>query len=148
MKPTAAILESMPSAPTDAPAAEHEVLLTGCGLLDRSERGKLAALIVAERLREVHRISAPLRTDLIGMNSLFATAGRAAPASEDVRLHVAMRSRARDDVETMLWEVEALLCCGPAGGGGFRGAITPSVETKSLLIDRSLVKPSIEVFTA
>jgi folate-binding protein YgfZ len=32
----------MPSAPTDAPAAEHEILLAGCGLLDRSGRGKLA----------------------------------------------------------------------------------------------------------
>ena len=42
MKPTAAILESMPSAPTDAPAAERELLLDGAGLLDRSERGKLA----------------------------------------------------------------------------------------------------------
>ncbi len=42
MKPTAAILGSMPSAPTEAPAAEHEILLDGAGLLDRSERGKLA----------------------------------------------------------------------------------------------------------
>ena len=42
MKPTAAILESMASAPTDALAAEHEILIGGCGLVDRSERGKLA----------------------------------------------------------------------------------------------------------
>jgi folate-binding protein YgfZ len=42
VKPTAAILESMPSAPTEAPAAEHAILLDGAGLLDRSERGKLA----------------------------------------------------------------------------------------------------------
>ena len=37
----------------------------------------------------------------------------------------------------MLWEVESLLCCGPAGGGGFRGVITPAVMTKSVLIDRA-----------
>jgi hypothetical protein len=48
----------------------------------------------------------------------------------------------------MLWEVEALLCCGPAGGGGFRGAITPAVVTKSILIDRSLVTPTVEVLVA
>ena len=42
MKPTAAILETMASAPTDTLAAEHEVLIGGCGLVDRSERGKLA----------------------------------------------------------------------------------------------------------
>ena len=48
----------------------------------------------------------------------------------------------------MLWEVESLLCCGPAGGGGFRGSIAPAVVTKSLLIDRDLVRPSVEIFTA
>jgi hypothetical protein len=47
----------------------------------------------------------------------------------------------------MLWEVESLLCCGPAGGGGFRGVITPAVMTKSVLIDRDLVKPRFEIFT-
>jgi hypothetical protein len=44
--------------------------------------------------------------------------------------------------------VESLLCCGPAGGGGFRGAIVPSVMTKSVLIARELVKPSVEIFVA
>jgi hypothetical protein len=48
----------------------------------------------------------------------------------------------------MLWEVESLLCCGPAGGGGFRGSIVPCVITKSLLIDRGLIKPRLEVLTA
>lgn len=112
-----------------------------------SDRARLAAEIVSERLRKVHGLAMPFRVDLIGVNSLFATAQRPASASEDVRLHVALKSRMRDDVETMLWEVESLLCCGPAGGGGFRGTITPSIETKSILIDRDLVKPSIEVFT-
>jgi hypothetical protein len=112
-----------------------------------SMRGMLAADIVSERLREVHRITVPFRADVIGVSSLFSTALRPATSSEDVRLHVAMRSRDKRDVETMLWEVESLLCCGPAAGGGFRGTITPSIETKSLLIDRSLVEPSIEVFT-
>jgi hypothetical protein len=48
----------------------------------------------------------------------------------------------------MLWEVESLLCCGPAGGGGFRGSIVPSVMTKSVLIARDRVRPSVEVFVA
>ena len=33
-------------------------------------------------------------------------------------------------------------------GGGFRGAIVPSVMTKSVLIDRQAVKPSVEMFVA
>ena len=46
----------------------------------------------------------------------------------------------------MLWEVGSLLCCGPAGGGGYRGRHLPAVETKSVLIERGLVKPRFEVF--
>ena len=48
----------------------------------------------------------------------------------------------------MLWEVEALLCCGPAAGGGYRGQITPSVVTHSALIDRAAVKPSVRMLVA
>ena len=48
--------------------------------------------------------------------------------AEDVRLHAALRAD-RAEAELLLWEVESLLCCGPAGGGGYRGQITPSVVT-------------------
>ncbi len=112
-----------------------------------SERGRLAGRIVADQLKEMHGIASGLRVDLIGASSLFATAGMT-QESEDVRLHVALRTPSRDQAELMLWEVEALLCCGPGGGGGFRGAITPAVMTKSLLIDRAKVKPTCEVLVA
>ena len=86
---------------------------------------------------------------MIGTVSLFATAIRPRPSeTQDVRLHVALRSWSRQDVETLLWEVESLLCCGPAGGGGYRGSIVPSVVTKSALIDRALVRPTMEVLVA
>jgi hypothetical protein len=85
---------------------------------------------------------------LIGVSSLFATAGERANDSADVRLHVSLRTPEREQAEIMLWEVEALLCCGPAGGGGYRGTITPAVITKSVLIDRASVKPRVEVMTA
>jgi hypothetical protein len=48
----------------------------------------------------------------------------------------------------MLWEVESLLCCGPAGGGGFRGAIVPSVVTRSVLIERDKVRPRMTMLVA
>jgi hypothetical protein len=111
-------------------------------------RGQLAADIVRERLATIHGISSDLRVDLIGMRSLFATAGVGNSESQDVRLHVALRTVQRERAETMLWEVESLLCCGPAGGGGFRGVITPAVMTKSVLIDRALVKPRFEMLVA
>jgi acyclic terpene utilization AtuA family protein len=112
------------------------------------ERGRLAAEIVRDRLARVHGIASNLRIDLIGVNSLFATAGVSAADAQDVRLHVALRSRTKQDAETMLWEIESLLCCGPAGGGGFRGSIVPCVMTKSVLIERERVKPTLGVFVA
>src|SRR5436309_4358382 len=41
-KPSAAILEAMAIADIDRLSAEHDVLLDACGLVDRSERGRLA----------------------------------------------------------------------------------------------------------
>ena len=109
-------------------------------------RAKLAADILGARLGR--RTGDGLRIDLIGVNSLYQTAGKRGLASEDVRVRVALRSRQREDCEWMLWEVESLLCCGPAGGGGYRGQITPSVVTHSALIERSAVKPSLRVLVA
>jgi hypothetical protein len=111
-------------------------------------RGQMAAEIVGARLKHIYGITANLRIDLIGVRSLFATAGQSHADTADVRLHVALRTTKRDDAELMLWEVESLLCCGPAGGGGFRGVITPAVVTKSVLIDRAAVKPTCEVLVA
>lgn len=111
-------------------------------------RGELAAQIVEERLRGVHGLASDLRVDVIGARSLFSTAGQSAHDAQDVRLHVALRSRDREEAELMLWEVESLLCCGPAGGGGYRGAITPCVMTKSVLVPRETVQPTLEVMVA
>jgi hypothetical protein len=112
------------------------------------ERGRLAGEIVRDRLARVLGNKSDLRVDLIGVSSLFATAGVRAVDAQDVRLHVALRSRAKEDAELMLWEVESLLCCGPAGGGGFRGSIVPCVMTKSVLIARERVKPTLQILVA
>ena len=112
------------------------------------ERGRLAAEIVTQRMARVHGIEADLRIDLIGVSSLFATAGVCAADAQDVRLHVTLRSPIKEYAELMLWEVESLLCCGPAGGGGYRGAIMPCVMTKSVLIARERVKPTLDILVA
>ena len=125
-------------------------------------RATLARDILAERLGRHAGFSDNLRLDLIGIDSLHATAGTGASfthggrlaagespgGSKDIRLRVAMRSMDRAAIETMLWEVESLLCCGPSGGGGYRGQISPSVITHSTLIDRNQVSPSVKVFVA
>lgn len=111
-------------------------------------RARLAAEILEERLRVIHAVQGGMRIDLVGVSSLFATAGVRPVETEDVRVQVALRSARREDAEIMLWEVESLLCCGPAGGGGFRGTILPSVVTRSVLIDRTLVRPSFRMLVA
>ena len=111
-------------------------------------RARLAAEILQDRLGRHAGFSDKLRIDLIGINALHATAGEAGIESEDVRVRVAMRSMRRDEVDTMLWEVEALLCCGPAGGGGYRGQVSPSVVTHSTLIERDRVRPSFTMHVA
>jgi len=114
-------------------------------------RARLAVDILTERLGREPGIGGaqiPVRIDMIGLNSLHQTAHGPRQDAEDVRLRVAMRTADRTACETMMWEVESLLCCGPAGGGGYRGQITPSVVTHSALIERERVTPRVEMLVA
>jgi len=122
-------------------------------------RARLARDILTERLSRVGGFDGAVRIDLVGVDSLHATAGRpgedqvSAPALDedairDVRVRAAARARDREAVEMLLWEVESLLCCGPAAGGGYRGRITPSVITHSALIARDAVRPTCKVLRA
>ena len=111
-------------------------------------RARLAGEIVWQRLSRNNALQGDLRIDTIGVNSLHGTAHQPPTDCEDLRLRVALRSRRREDIDTMLWEVESLLCCGPAGGGGYRGSVTPCVITHSALIAREQLRPTIRVFTA
>jgi hypothetical protein len=117
--------------------------------INAAARSRLARDILVERFDRVQGISGNYRIDLIGLNSLFGTAGLYVPeTAEDVRVRVAIRSMDRDLIEMVLWEVEALLCCGPAGGGGYRGQITPGVVTHSALLDRDAVQSTVKVYEA
>ncbi|MEL6297770.1 MAG: acyclic terpene utilization AtuA family protein [Pseudomonadota bacterium] len=129
--------------------AEAEVSYAGA---NAEARAALAADVVASRLKRLTGGTAEMRVDLIGVSALHATARAAArpitDAVADVRVRVALRTDDRETAELALWETEALLCCGPAGGGGYRGRITPSVITHSALIPRDAVSPALEVYTA
>ena len=111
-------------------------------------RARLAGEVVWQRLSRNNALQGDMRIDMIGVNSLHGTAHEPETDCEDVRLRVALRSRRREDIDTMLWEVEALLCCGPAGGGGYRGSVTPCVVTHSALVAREQVRPTMRMFTA
>ncbi len=111
-------------------------------------RAELAREILRERLLGIHGLRCPLRFDLIGVDSLHGTAGVGPVRTEDVRLRVACRTREREEAELVLWETEAILTCGPAGGGGFRGRIVESVTTASSFVARDAVHARVEVLEA
>lgn len=115
--------------------------------VNAAARGRLARDILVERLDRIAGIAGNYRIDLVGLSAVHATAQPVEPErAEDVRVRVAMRSMDREMVELMLWELESLYCCGPAGGAGYRGHITPGIVTHSAMIDRDAVRPGVEVY--
>ena len=124
--------------------AEAEVSYAGPGAVDRAA---LASTIVKDRIHKVHGIQTSCRTDLIGLNALHQLETESTPNVQDVRLRTALRTNKHDAAQALLWEVEALLCCGPAGGAGYRGRIEPSVLTYSTFVERDQVTPEIEILS-
>ncbi len=121
--------------------AEGEISYAGARA---GARARLAAEVLRERLHGLGR----LRVDLIGVLSVFGDdAGRglaAQPAdavdgARDVRLRVALRHAERSQAERLAREVTALYTCGPAGGGGVRTSVKPTLGTLSTLLPREVV---------
>ena len=127
--------------------AEAEFSYAGLGAVARCQ---IAADIVQERMRVIHDCKETLRLDMIGVSALHASATRVAqPAktaqTEDLRLRAALRTPSRDMAENLLQEVESLWLSGPAGGGGYRGVITPAVSTQAIFVDRNLINIKVEI---
>lgn len=112
-------------------------------------RAEARARLAADVIR--HRLGEGLRVDLIGVQSLLADddgrlmRGLPDSGARDVRLRVAGKFAERAAADTLAREVNALYCCGPAGGGGVRSAVRRRLETRSAYIDRALVNASHEV---
>lgn len=114
--------------------AEGEISYAG----PRAEaRARLAADVLRQRLPAL-----ALRVDLIGVLSVMGDDAGGLLASvhsgqaRDVRLRVAATHTDRAQAERLPREVTALYCCGPAGGGGVRTALTPRLNTLSCLVPR------------
>lgn len=124
---------------------EAEISYAGPGAQSRAE---LAREIVFGRMAKFSGCRDQIRIDLIGVNSVHASAATRRSDTQDVRLRATLRSMDRRDAELLLEEVECLGIAGPAGGGGFRGRITPSIITHAGYINRDTVKTSFEVARA
>ncbi len=129
--------------------AEGEITYAGPNAYARAE---LAVDVLAKRLRIVG-IQAPTRIDIIGTVSSFN--GDSAPLRRRGHFHtdgeyrVRLAGNAPDKrmAEKIANEVIGLYSTGPAGGGGVRRGVTPRVQTRSVLLDRNLVKPSVQLVT-
>lgn len=109
-------------------------------------RARLAAEIIGERIT-MRQLPVRRRLDLIGALSVFddngGTLARNAPEAPEVRVRLAASGAERRAVEGSIQEVLALLCCGPAGGGGHRGQVRNRVRTVSYLVPRAAVSPKV-----
>jgi len=106
-------------------------------------RGRLAAEAIKARMQR-RAPELPLRTDLIGVNSVFGNLAQEADMQPaEVRLRVAAQHPRPEPIEMLLNEVEALYCAGPAAGAGVRRHLTPRLASTSCLIERERVCPKI-----
>ena len=120
---------------------EAEISYAGPNALARA---RLAAEVIGKRL-DLHGLALRRRLDLIGALSVFDGDGGSLAAAaadlEDVRVRLAVSGADRRPVDQAMQEVLALLCCGPAGGGGMRSQVRTRVRTVSYLVPRNRVSP-------
>ena len=106
-------------------------------------RAKLAAETGLKRLELCKIQYSEIRVDLIGITSLYKEKvgyemSKCEPA--EVRLRVAARTKDYYNADRVGYEVETLLCCGPASGGGARRTVRDIISLASILIDEKDVK--------
>ncbi len=128
---------------------EAEISYAGPNALARA---RLAADVIGKRL-DGRGLDLRRRLDLIGTQSVFdddrgqlaAAHGSANAVAEpsEVRMRLAVSGATRPPVDQAVQEVLALLCCGPAGGGGMRSQVRNRVRTLSCLVPRNRVSPQV-----
>lgn len=121
----------------DSFVGEGQISYAGPGAV---ARGRLAQEIVEARLALTGVQTTELRTELIGIDALHGGAlSQALPQTGEpyeVRLRVAGRTDSRREAVRIGNEVEALLTCGPAGGGGAFKQAREIIAVQSTLLPR------------
>lgn len=119
-----------------------EISYGGAGCVARA---RLAEEVIRKRLDMLGMKYRELRTDLMGIDSLYGAASRPfeTPNLSEVRLRVAARADRQEDAAVIAKEVEALYVNGPAGGGGARGGVERVVSVASVLISEEEIHPQI-----
>ena len=121
---------------------EAEISYAGPNALARA---RLAITTINERIR-MRALPVRHRADVIGTISAFDSdegellADYEEEQAGDYRVRFAFAGRSQREVEGAVQEVNALYCCGPAGGGGVRQSVRPRVRTLSHMVPRALVE--------
>ena len=128
----------------DGYAGEGQISYGGPGAVARA---RLAAEVVAERLRLRGFSYDEWRVDLIGLDSLHGP-GEGRPEPWETRLRLCGRCGDRRTAEAVGWEVETLLTNGPQGGAGDSKSVREILAVQSVLLPRALVKTRVETVSA
>jgi len=121
---------------------EAEISYAGPNALARA---RLAITTINERIR-MRQLGVRHRADVIGAVSTFDSdegdllVDYEDEAPGDYRVRFAFGGNSQRAVEQAVQEVNALYCCGPAGGGGVRQSVRPRVRTISHMVPRDLVE--------
>ena len=125
---------------------EAEISYAGPGA---EARARLTADILMARLKR-RGLDLRSRIDLIGVVSVLGDDGgalrdRSVGSAEDVRVRLAVEAEDRHEAEAATQEVLALLCAGPAGGGGLRRWHVERIHTVSVLVPKADVPVTVEM---
>lgn len=120
----------------DGWTGEGQISYAGPGAVARA---RLAAEIVAERLRLVGFNGSEVRYDVIGQDALHGSASAPPCEAYEVRLRVAARAGSESEAAKVPREVESLYTNGPAGGGGASSSVRRVLSMRSTLLPRDAV---------
>lgn len=104
------------------------------GGLGSYKRAKLAGEIVNKRITLLGMPHLEIRTDYIGVESLYKDVTGDTPIVNEVRLRIAARTEEYEDALRIGKEIESLYTNGPAGGGGYRMNIKDVIGINSIFV--------------
>ena len=112
------------------------------------KRQKLAIEIIEKRIQKIG-LQGKTRFDIIGAGSVHFSSSEQTNyhnnADGDYRIRSAGFFEKKEDAEQFVAETYSLYCSGPSAGGGARTSITKETSTASILIDRKIVEPQINI---
>ncbi len=127
--------------------AETEMSYSGSNAFARAE---LAGKIVKDRMQQ-KGFNGQIRMDVIGAYSVLdggknkIASKKKLPFDGDYRLRLSLIVQDKNYAQMLCDELQMLYCSGPAAGGGYRGNISQQMSSASILVERSLVEPFIEI---